>query len=78
MNFLNPWHLNRICKRRSIINDKNSFYSQGEANSWFEGGPLDIAIKYAACIKTLWMIGFYTPLSPYLPCLGIATLFLSY
>lgn len=53
-------------------------YSQRVANSWYEGGPFEVSIKYASSIKTLWMIGFYTPLSPYLPAIGCVSLLLNY
>ncbi|KAL4497851.1 hypothetical protein ABPG72_000606 [Tetrahymena utriculariae] len=78
LNIFNPFYYLRLFKRRQIRNDKNGYYSQGEAHQQFEGSPVEMYIKYAAAIKTLLIIGFYTPLSPYLPLLGIITLFLSY
>jgi hypothetical protein len=45
---------------------------------WFEGSPLDMSAKYSGTMKTLWMIGFYSALCPYLIIFGILTLLLSY
>ncbi|KAL4453973.1 hypothetical protein ABPG74_003856 [Tetrahymena malaccensis] len=78
LTIFNPFYYLRLFKRRQIRNDKNGYYSQGEAHLQFEGSPVEMYIKYAAVIKTLLIIGFYTPLSPYLPMLGMITLFLSY
>lgn len=34
--------------------------------------------KYAHILKTLMTIGFYTPIMPYLPVVGILTFYLAY
>lgn len=56
----------------------DSIMTQREANSWFEGGPIEMSVKYAHVIKTMWFIGFYTPLLPLISISGIVGLILTY
>lgn len=64
-NFLNPFHLMRWMKRRSIINTgKNCTFTQKEANFWFEGPPFDIAQRYANHTKTIMISLFFMPMLP--------------
>jgi hypothetical protein len=47
-NYLNPFYLLRIWKRKSIAaNNKDCLLTQKEANAWFAGTEFDIAQSYA-------------------------------
>lgn len=64
-NFLNPFHLQRWWKRRTIINaGKDCPLTQKEANFWFEGPPFDIAQRYANHTKTIMISLFFMPMLP--------------
>jgi hypothetical protein len=64
-NFLNPFHLMRWLKRRSIIKaGQKCHLTQKEANFWFEGPPFDIAQRYANHVKTLMISLFFMPMLP--------------
>jgi hypothetical protein len=64
-NFLNPFHLMRWLKRRTITSQGDKcLLTQREANFWFEGPPFDIAQRYANHLNTLMLSIFFMPMLP--------------
>lgn len=62
-NFFNIFYLIRLIMRFLICFNKKS-YLQHQANSWFEGHPIDMSYRYANILKTVLVATFFTTLFP--------------
>ncbi|KRX03843.1 hypothetical protein PPERSA_04638 [Pseudocohnilembus persalinus] len=82
-NYFSIFKLLRMWKRYKIKTTREKegescVITQGEANFWFEGNPLELYGKYAHILKMMWMTGFYSPLLPLLQIITVFALCLTY
>jgi len=79
--YFNPFYILRIFKRSSVRSsaaDPNSKVTQNDANSVFEGPPVDMAQRYANVQKTMLFTAFYASVVPVGILFSIAGLIITY
>jgi hypothetical protein len=64
LNFFNPFHLLRKYRQRRARVRADAYLTQLEANTLFEGPPLDLAQRYANVTKMFLVALIYAPLLP--------------
>jgi hypothetical protein len=66
INLLNPVYFATLLKRSSLLKQgAECRLTQGEANKIWEGPQVDMAQKFANCIKTVWLTAFFAAAFPF-------------
>ena len=76
VSIISPVYLIKTIRKWSARRDK--FLVQGQANTLYEGPPVDMAQRYANVAKTLIVVFAYAPIIPLGFLFGLATLVLDY